>query len=73
VRGSQPFNTTVVTDGKAYKTVMTPISFPGWSLVTVVPESEFLGPVQATIRNLLIGLAALIAFAGLLSHGWRSA
>jgi len=35
--------------------------------VTVVPESEFLGPVQMTIRNLLIGLAVLIVFAGLLS------
>jgi adenylate cyclase len=65
--GSQPFNTAVVRDGKAYKTVLTPISFPGWSLVTVVPESEFLGPVQATIRKLLIGLAVLIVFAGLLS------
>ena len=43
------------------------LSFPGWSLVTVVPESEFLGPVQMTIRNLLIGLAVLIVFAGLLS------
>ena len=65
--GSEPFSSTVVRDGKVYKTVLTPISFPGWSLVTVVPESEFLGPVQATIRNLLIGLAALIAFAGILS------
>lgn len=65
--GSEPFSLGVVRDGKAYKTVLTPISFPGWSLVTVVPESEFLGPVQATIRNLLIGLAVLIAFAGLLS------
>src|SRR3954454_20962281 len=65
--GSEPFNTAVVRDGKAYKTVLTPISFPGWSLVTVVPESEFLGPVQATIRKLLIGLAVLIVFAGLLS------
>src|SRR5262249_2887930 len=46
--GSQPLNTAVVKDGKAYKTVLTPISFPGWSLVTVVPESEFLGPVQET-------------------------
>ena len=54
-------------DGKAYQAVLTPISFPGWSLVTVVPESEFLGPVQMTIRNLLIGLAVLIVFAGLLS------
>jgi adenylate cyclase len=63
----QPFNTTVTRDGKAYQAVITPISFPGWSLVTVVPESEFLGPVQMTIRNLLIGLAVLIVFAGLLS------
>ncbi len=57
----------VTRDGKAYQAVLTPISFPGWSLVTVVPESEFLGPVQMTIRNLLIGLAVLIVFAGLLS------
>ena len=64
---SQPLSTEVVRDGKVYKTVLTPISFPGWSLVTVVPESEFLGPVKATIRNLLIGLAVLIVFAGLLS------
>jgi adenylate cyclase len=65
--GSEPFSTSVVRDGKAYKTVLTPLSFPGWSLVTVVPESEFLGPVQATIRNLLVGLAVLIVLAGLLS------
>ena len=63
----EPFNTQVTRDGKAYQAVLTPISFPGWSLVTVVPESEFLGPVQMTIRNLLIGLAVLIVFAGLLS------
>jgi adenylate cyclase len=55
----------VTRDGKAYQAVLTPISFPGWSLVTVVPESEFLGPVQMTIRNLLIGLRCLIVFAGL--------
>src|SRR6478735_10097611 len=57
----------VTQDGKAYQAVLTPISFPGWSLVTVVPESEFLGPVRMTIRKLLIGLAVLIVFAGLLS------
>src|SRR5712671_6213819 len=64
---AQAFHTEVTRDGKNYKTVLTPISFPGWSLVTVVPESEFLGPVQETIRKLLMGLAALIVFAGLLS------
>jgi adenylate cyclase len=61
------FRSQVTRDGQAYQAVLTPISFPGWSLVTVVPESEFLGPVQMTIRNLLIGLAVLIVAAGLLS------
>src|SRR3954463_2044882 len=64
---AQAFHTEVSRDGKNYKTVLTPISFPGWSLVTVVPEAEFLGPVQETIRKLLMGLAALLVFAGLLS------
>jgi adenylate cyclase len=63
----QAFHTRLTRDGKAYEAVLTPISFPGWSLVTVVPESEFLGPVQDTIRKLLIGLAILIVIAGLLS------
>ena len=63
----EPFHTSVTRDGNAYEAVLTPISFPGWSLVTVVPESEFLGPVQQTIRNLLVGLAILIVIAGLLS------
>ena len=48
----EPLKRQVTRDGKAYQAVLTPISFPGWSLVTVVPESEFLGPVQMTIRNL---------------------
>lgn len=61
------FRSQVTRGGEAYQAVLTPISFPGWSLVTVVPESEFLGPVQMTIRNLLIGLAVLILAAGLLS------
>jgi adenylate cyclase len=63
----QAARTTVARNGEAYEAVITPISFPGWSLVTVVPESEFLGPVQMTIRKLLIGLAILIVAAGLLS------
>lgn len=62
-----PFHSQVMREGKAYQAVLTPISFPGWSLVTVVPESEFLGPVQMTIRRLLVGLAVLIVIAGLLS------
>jgi adenylate cyclase len=63
----EAFHSRVTRDGKSYEAVLTPISFPGWSLVTVIPESEFLGPVEATIRKLLIGLAVLIVIAGLLS------
>ena len=55
----EAFHSQVSREGKAYQAVLTPISFPGWSLVTVVPESEFLGPVRMTIRNLLIGLAGV--------------
>src|SRR5882724_9870197 len=63
----QAFRTHVNRGGRAFEAVLTPISFPGWSLVTVVPESAFLGPVQSTIRKLLVGLAVLIVIAGLLS------
>ena len=63
----RPFHIRVIRADKAYEAVLTPISFPGWSLVTVIPESEFLGPVQLTIRKLLIGLAILIVIAGMLS------
>jgi adenylate cyclase len=63
----QAHRSRVTLDDKAYEAVLTPISFPGWSLVTVVPESEFLGPVQITIRKLLIGLTILIIAAGLFS------
>jgi adenylate cyclase len=61
------YRTRVLQGDMAHEVVLTPISFPGWSLVTVVPESEFLGPVQATIRRLLVGLAVLIIAAGLFS------
>ncbi len=41
--------------------------FPGWSLATVIPEAEFLGPVETTLRRLIIGLAAAALLAALLS------
>jgi adenylate cyclase len=62
-----PYQVRMVQDGEAYSVTLTPLSFPGWSLATVVPESEFLGPVETTIRQLVVGLAAMIAGAGLLS------
>ena len=54
-------------DGNAYAVSLTPLTFPGWTLATVIPEAEFLGPVETTIQRLLIGLAVLILAAGVLS------
>jgi adenylate cyclase len=51
----------------AYAVTLTPLAFPGWTLATVIPEAEFLGPIEATIRKLLIGLAILILAAGIVS------
>jgi adenylate cyclase len=43
------------------------LPFPGWSLATVIPEAEFLGPVETTLRRLIIGLAAGALLAAALS------
>ena len=51
----------------AYAVTLTPLDFPGWTLATVIPEAEFLGPIETTIRYLLVGLAILIVGAGILS------
>jgi len=53
-----------VVDGTPYAVTLTPLAFSDWLLATVLPEEEFLGPIEATTRRLVIGLAAaLIAFA----------
>ena len=41
--------------------------FSGWSLATVIPEAEFLGPVDTTLRRLIVGLAIGALLAALLS------
>ena len=53
--------------GEAFEVALTPLPFPGWSLATVIPEAEFLGPVETTLRRLIIGLAAGALLAALLS------
>ena len=57
----------LVAVGNAYAVSLTPLTFPGWTLATVIPEAEFLGPIERTIRQLLIGLAILILVAGIIS------
>jgi len=53
--------------GEAYEVALTPLPFPGWSLATVIPEAEFLGPVETTLRRLIVGLAAGALLAALVS------
>ena len=57
----------LISGDKAYAVSLTPLGFPGWTLATVIPEAEFLGPIEATIRQLLIGLVILILAAGIIS------
>jgi adenylate cyclase len=57
----------LVLDGAAYEVALTPLPFPGWSLATVIPEAEFLAPVETTLRHLIIGLAVGALLAALLS------
>jgi adenylate cyclase len=57
----------LTSEGAAYEVALTPLPFPGWLLATVIPEAEFLGPVEATLRRLIIGLAVGALLAALLS------
>ena len=52
--------------GAAYNVTLTPLAFSDWVLATVLPEAEFLGPIEATTRRLAAGLAVgLLVFAGI--------
>ena len=51
----------------AFEVALTPLPFPGWSLATVIPEAEFLGPVDAALRRVIIGLAIGAGLAALVS------
>jgi adenylate cyclase len=57
----------MVTAGDGYAVTLTTLAFPGWTLATVIPEAEFLGPIETTIRRLVVGLAFLVIAAGILS------
>lgn len=57
----------LTSEGAAFEVALTPLPFPGWSLATIIPEAEFLGPVETTLRRLIIGLAVGALLAALLS------
>jgi adenylate cyclase len=54
-----------------YDVALTPLSFFDWNLAVVIPEDEILGPVNATIKQLAVGIVGVIALAALLS-AWLS-
>jgi adenylate cyclase len=63
----EPWRRRLSLDGAAYEVGLTPLPFSGWSLATVIPEAEFLGPVDTTLRRLIIGVAIGALLAALLS------
>src|SRR6202012_1875781 len=63
----EPWRQRLNLDGAAYQVALTPLPFSGWSLATVIPEAEFLAPVDTTLRRLIIGLAIGALLAALLS------
>jgi len=45
-------------DGKVYFVSLSPIDFRDWSVVTIVPEADFLGNIDRNTRRLICGLVA---------------
>jgi adenylate cyclase len=53
--------------GEVYDIAVTPLSFPGWTLVTVIPQADIRGDIDRTTDRLLIALVAVVALVSLLS------
>jgi adenylate cyclase len=43
----------MVTADVGYAVTLTTLAFPDWTLATVIPEAEFLGPIETTRRRWL--------------------
>jgi len=54
-------------DGEIYGVTLTPLAYAGWTLATVIPDSEFLGEIDRTTRRLALGVLALVLIAAALS------
>ncbi|MDA9440398.1 cyclase [Bradyrhizobium sp. CCBAU 51745] len=65
--GKESWRSRLTSDGAAYEFALTPLPFPGWRLATIIPEAEFLGPVETTLRRLILGLAVGAVLAALAS------
>ena len=65
--GKDSWRSRLTANGAAYEVALTPLPFPGWRLATIIPEAEFLGPVETTLRHLILGLAVGAVLAALAS------
>lgn len=54
-------------NGIEYAVMMTPLGFQKWTVAVIVPESEFLGPIERTRSRLVFTLLTLAAVASLIS------
>ena len=57
----------MVSAGDGYAVTQPPLLSRRWTLSSAIPEAEFLGPIETTIRRLLIGLAFLVIASRILS------
>ncbi|QPF90376.1 adenylate/guanylate cyclase domain-containing protein [Bradyrhizobium commune] len=64
---NEAWRSRLTSGGAAYEVAIAPLPFPGWRLATVIPEAEFLGPVETTLRRLIVGLAIGAVLAALAS------
>src|SRR6266702_6870469 len=64
---TEAWRSRLVSGGAAFEVAIAPLPFPGWRLATVIPEAEFLGPVETTLRRLIVGLAVGAVLAALAS------
>ncbi|CCD95137.1 putative Adenylate cyclase [Bradyrhizobium sp. ORS 375] len=66
-KGDDAWRGRVQSGDGAFEIARNPLPFPGWSLVTVIPEAEFLGPVDAALHRVIIGLGIGAVIAALVS------
>jgi len=57
----------LIVDSAAYRVSFSPLEFNGWQFIVVVPEAEFLGEIQTTMRRALFGLLALAVALGIVA------
>ncbi len=53
--------------GAGYRVFLSPLNFRAWQLVVIVPEAEYLGPIDQMVQRALMSLVTLALILGLLA------